>query len=467
MTLLLYNCTNENEVIAMVNGESISLEEYKLAYIEVLKQPDKFDSIELREAFLNELIHRKILAKEARDKNYAEDEKHKYRVDAFHNKCLRDAHFESVIKPKIKTDDKLLREVYKYSQEERKVQHLFFADKVDADKAFELLNKDVPFDEIATKLFSDSVMAKTKGSLGWVHWDQMEFDMAMAAFRLNLNEFSKPVKSTYGYHILKINDFKKKPLLTEHDYQTQLLNTQKMIETRLGEKLAFDAIGQIMQDVDIKMNPKMVRFVGEILNKVLQREPSTTDQMQLVQLDLEEQKSLEDMTWELRNDPMIYLDDVTISVGEFISNLSFIPYNEIKRSYKTVLNYAVRDAKLTMEAKALGLAESSNKVKLRTQIYDDYLLQFKRQAEIIRNVDTNESEIKDYYSALVKGKKLPDETFEQNYSVIKKQLLKIKKSKAISSYLNDMKTRIEIEKNNKPIHEYYNKYKFGKVAGKN
>jgi parvulin-like peptidyl-prolyl isomerase len=452
----------EANIVAKIDEEEITLDEFRLAYVEVIKQPNKFDSPEMREAFLDELIHRRILAKKAQAYNLDQNERFQLRSKAFFNKCLRDAHFEAAIKPMIEIDEQLLREVYIYTREQRKIKHIFFNGLSDAQQAYNYLVQGGNFENLARGQFSDSTMQQTAGDLGWVHWDQMEFDMAMAAFRLKqVGAYSKPVRSSFGYHIIMLESFKLNPLITEEEYSRDLFNTSKIVETRLGEKIALQYVEKMMQEVKVKVNAQMLQVVGEKLQRILNRDPSLFDQMRTIQLTAMEQTSMEDRLWEWRNEPLIYIDDRVMTVGEFVSNLAYLPYHALKRSYKTALDFVIRDAQITHEAQELGLEHKSDKVSIRTKIFEDYQLNVAMRRKILSEVTVTRDDIQKRFKQLTLGKNSAEQDWSQHIDVLREQLLREKRSTAVAQYLEELRTSFVIEKNSKPIHDFYERYRMG------
>ncbi|MDO9161493.1 MAG: SurA N-terminal domain-containing protein [Methylococcaceae bacterium] len=117
------------------------------------------------------------------------------------------------------TDDKL-KAYYEEQKdqyttaERRKISHILFAinDKVDEktalDKALkaqeELAIKD--FAAVAAEFSDDKLSAKTGGDLGLFNVGVMEKSFEDAASALKLGEVSKPVKSAFGYHLIKVTE---------------------------------------------------------------------------------------------------------------------------------------------------------------------------------------------------------------------------------------------------------------------
>jgi peptidyl-prolyl cis-trans isomerase D len=95
--------------------------------------------------------------------------------------------------------------------ERRKISHILFAinDKTDEKTALEkalqakkeLANKD--FSTLAAEVSDDKLTAKTGGDLGLFTAGTMEKAFEEAASSLQLGEVSEPVKSPYGYHLIK------------------------------------------------------------------------------------------------------------------------------------------------------------------------------------------------------------------------------------------------------------------------
>jgi peptidyl-prolyl cis-trans isomerase D len=126
---------------------------------------------------------------------------------------------EDIAKTIAVTDDKL-KAFYEEQKdqyttpERRKISHILFAvndktdDKAALDKALkakaELANKD--FAALAAEISDDKLTAKTGGDLGLFNVGVMEKSFEDAASALKLGEVSNPVKSSFGYHLIKVTE---------------------------------------------------------------------------------------------------------------------------------------------------------------------------------------------------------------------------------------------------------------------
>ena len=63
------------------------------------------------------------------------------------------------------------------------------------------------FEDVAGNI-SICPSAKKGGNLGWFGKNQMVKEFENAAFSLKPGEISKPVKSQFGWHIIKVNETK-------------------------------------------------------------------------------------------------------------------------------------------------------------------------------------------------------------------------------------------------------------------
>ena len=112
-----------------------------------------------------------------------------------------------ILRKEINIDDKEIEEIYNQRKEEflikeeRDIQQIVFNNKNDADKAFEMLENGESFLEVGKKITSQDLEII---SLGLLKKDQLLSGFAEDVFSLENNQYTKPIKTDLGWHILKV-----------------------------------------------------------------------------------------------------------------------------------------------------------------------------------------------------------------------------------------------------------------------
>ena len=444
--------SKDDPVVARFGESQITLGEYRIAYLQLIKNPRVFDSKELRENFLDQMIQQRLLSDEAKKLGLDKNELVDYKLRSYRDKCLREEHFEKVIKPIIQISEKDVEETYLYTQEERRVSHLFCTRKSMADSLYKQLQSGVSFESLAKVVFDDTALSNHGGDLGWVSWDQFEYDLAMAAFRLQVNKYSSPIKSSYGYHILKVTDYRKRPMITRQEYELHRRKAKYLLEYKLGDKLAYEYIGKMLKKSKIKIYRNIIHAIELKLADKFKRQPGQYDQMFDVQLKAEEIKIVETNLWNERKTVVAIINGKNLTIGDFIGYLNFVPYKIFSGGMKQTLDCIIRDYLLTQEAKRMNLSDAE-KVNLKTKIYSDNLLQMELRKMLVQSLQISENDLKQYYEE--HKTKFKDEPFENILDYVKDFYTNEKRNNVIPNYINKLKEHVKIEKNLDVIHKYY------------
>ena len=73
----------------------------------------------------------------------------------------------------------------------------------------QILSGNISFGDAAVKFSDDKSAIENKGNLGYFTAFMMVYDFETAAYNTAVGDISEPVKTKYGYHLLKINDIRK------------------------------------------------------------------------------------------------------------------------------------------------------------------------------------------------------------------------------------------------------------------
>ena len=166
----------------------------------------------LRYPFVVEyLIERHLLAQYAVKEGIADTEEYKRRLALYQAKALRDAYFFQKIRPQVTEEE--MRKVYdeesaKLQQTERvRARHILVGTEQEAKDILARLAKGEKFEDLA-KQFSLDGSKDYGGDLGYFTQPEMVPEFSKAAFALKVGETSQPIKTDFGWHIIRLEDRK-------------------------------------------------------------------------------------------------------------------------------------------------------------------------------------------------------------------------------------------------------------------
>ncbi|MBM4136999.1 MAG: peptidylprolyl isomerase [Nitrospira sp.] len=173
-----------------------------------------FEGTEGKERFLDELVKKEVLYQEAVKKNLNKDAEYLKKVEDFKKITLVSLLLEKEIEDKAKVTDQEVKDYYDKNKadfapiNQIRASHILLKTEAEAKKVFERLKKGEDFAQIAKKSSIDPGSAKKGGDLGYISKGQMVREFEAAALKLKQGEISEPVKTQFGYHIIKVTDKK-------------------------------------------------------------------------------------------------------------------------------------------------------------------------------------------------------------------------------------------------------------------
>ena len=214
--------TAPDPVIATVNGIEIHQSDLTLAEEDVGQNLPQGGPDAKRDYLVSYLSDMILLAQAAEEKRLQDDPDFKRHAAFARNKVLMETLLQSEGKKAL--TDQALRAVYDDAvkqmgnEEEVHARHILFrvanpadekASKEAEDKikaVIERLNKGEDFVKLANELTEDPSGRKDGGDLGYFTKDQMVPEFSVVAFKLDKGKISDPVKTQFGWHVLKVED---------------------------------------------------------------------------------------------------------------------------------------------------------------------------------------------------------------------------------------------------------------------
>ena len=205
---------------------------------------------EVLKAVLYEAYIDKLLEKEFYNKKFNKDEID-VSVNSYRKNLIRENYFKFYVLNNIKDSD--LEKKYKSliknveDREERKISHIVVETEEEAERILKSLRRNNNFEYLAERYSIDKASAINGGSLGYLMKGEIDLkDFANIAFVLKKGEISKPVKTKYGWHIIKIDDVRKTEIKEFEDVKDTVKNL-------LEEDLINDFMLKKTENVKIKM----------------------------------------------------------------------------------------------------------------------------------------------------------------------------------------------------------------------
>lgn len=110
------------------------------------------------------------------------------------------------------------------SQEEVHARHILLKTEADAKAIAKKLKKGGDFAAVAKEKSEDKASGSSGGELGWFTADRMTPEFSKAAFALKKGEVSEPVKTDFGWHVIKLEDRRVAPPPSFESLKEELKN---------------------------------------------------------------------------------------------------------------------------------------------------------------------------------------------------------------------------------------------------
>lgn len=164
------------------------------------------------------------------------------------------------------------------SEERRKVSHILVTVDTEGGKTAEQtalakinqirerLAKGEDFAKVAKEMSDDPVSAQNGGDLGFITKGAMEQNFADAAFALKQGELSEPVKTSFGYHLIRVTELSPAKVKPFEEVKDELLNTFQ----RNAAENKFYEQGQTLTELSYE-HPDSLEPAAKALNLKIER----------------------------------------------------------------------------------------------------------------------------------------------------------------------------------------------------
>jgi peptidyl-prolyl cis-trans isomerase C len=242
----------DDPVLAKVNGVEIRQSDVALAEEELAPSLAQMDPATKKDNVLSFLIDLRIVAKAAEDKKLENTDDFKKRLAFTRSRLLMDNLLAT--EGKAATTDEAMKKVYEEASKqitgepEVRARHILVESEDDAKAVKAELDKGADFAELAKKKSKDPG-ASDGGDLGFFTKEQMVPEFSAVAFTLEPGKISDPVKSQFGWHIIKVEE--------KRNRQAPAFDQVKgQIETYVTRKAQADYVAKLREAAKVERMDK-------------------------------------------------------------------------------------------------------------------------------------------------------------------------------------------------------------------
>jgi peptidyl-prolyl cis-trans isomerase C len=251
---------SNDPVVATVNGDKIMKKDVTDA-LQSLPQLQGADVQQIFPRIVDQIITEKLLSSATKKAHVQDTPEFKKRLDIVQSQLAKQLYVEEFLKDKI-TDAQIKSEYEKFKKsnagkEEVRARQILVSTEEEAKQVIKDLDGGAKFEDLA-KQRSSGPSAQNGGEIpGYFVKEEMIPEISNAAFALKPGTYTKePVKSQFGWHVLKLED--KRP---------RNVPDFKDVEMAIRNKLGQDALSALSQDLRSKADIKLFDMNGKPLEE--------------------------------------------------------------------------------------------------------------------------------------------------------------------------------------------------------
>ena len=263
LTFVIFTSCSRSPVVAEVGKEKITLEEFEAELKGAKRQGDTAEEKMNR---LEYLIGDELLAQEAVRRGLDDDIEVQVKIDGYRRRVLAQALRDQVLKEGI--DERVIREYYQnhrdeFTREVINVAHILVripyepteAQRIEAERKIEeallKIRQGQPFEEVVKKYSDDRATRENDGRLGELNKGQVDPEFYQRAVELKAGEVSGPVKTRFGYHLIKALDGSR-TVVSDYD------RVKAKIRQDLRQTLMSDLQQKLRKEMKVQINEEML-----------------------------------------------------------------------------------------------------------------------------------------------------------------------------------------------------------------
>jgi len=256
LTLSLAACSRRNKTLANVGPGKITLGDFQDAYKPPLVPGDSASILSGKTELLSRMIEQKLMVNEAISRGMEKDPKLLQDLEEIKKNILLQELYKDEILKKAQPTDSDVKKFYEKLGKEAKASHILVKTEEEAKEVAKTLKDGGNFAELAGSKSVDRGSAQRGGDLGWFGWGKMVEEFQTAVFSMKPGQVSKPVKTAFGYHIIRLDSLRDVPQQSFAEMKDRI--KQQLSYTRPRE-LANKYITKLKTGANIKFKDDVLK----------------------------------------------------------------------------------------------------------------------------------------------------------------------------------------------------------------
>lgn len=243
---------NNNKLLAEVNGKKIYRNDV-ISFMQNIEGGARFQNEEGIKVLTDEMVNQEIVLADAYKNKLDNDEEFKNELNLVKENMLKNYAMHKIFESVNPTEDDL-KGYYEANKElvipqkTYTASHILVDDEQKANDIYDEIEEGLDFKEAAKK-YSKDPSAASGGSLGTFPKGVMVKEFQDGLDSLEVGEISKPVKSQFGYHLIKLEDVNSAEDKPFEEVRDQVYQTYLMVKRQ--EKY-LEKLNEISKDVEVK-----------------------------------------------------------------------------------------------------------------------------------------------------------------------------------------------------------------------
>lgn len=196
-----------------------------------------------RKEALESLVVGRLLVQAAYEKKIDQSEEISRVVLANKDKFLLDALYKREVLDKSDVSEAEVKDFYNHLEFKLRASQIVVNTEDTARMIFEKIKAGENFEQMAYDFSLDPNAKRNRGDLGYFLWGGMVDEFQQAAFKMEAGELSPPVKSTFGWHVIKLVE--KLPNESRGTFEETKESIKNQILARKRQKVTEDYVAGI------------------------------------------------------------------------------------------------------------------------------------------------------------------------------------------------------------------------------